>query len=87
MTNRIKNITLGFFILFIAIAGCKESVNQPMMANLAPDTEIFLFPDDFDSLVYRVRNFVNNPYTSEIDIIAVAAWLAAKNMIEYDDLI
>ena len=50
MTNRIKNITLGFFILFIAIAGCKESVNQPMMANLAPDTEIFLFPDDSDSL-------------------------------------
>ncbi len=50
MINNIKNITIVFFILLIAVAGCKENVNEPLLPNQAPDTEIFLFADDQDSL-------------------------------------
>lgn len=34
-------------MVFVA---CKESVNEPLLPNQAPDTEIFLFADDPDSL-------------------------------------
>ncbi len=38
------------FITFLGIYSCSETVNQPLIPNIAPETEIFLFPDNPDSL-------------------------------------
>lgn len=50
MINNIKNIILTLLLLIFVIVSCKESVNEPQLPNKAPDTEIFLFPDNPDSL-------------------------------------
>ncbi|MCF6268145.1 MAG: hypothetical protein L3J41_00370 [Melioribacteraceae bacterium] len=49
MTKNKINITIILFLI-IALIACTESGNEPRDENLAPDTEIFLFPDNPDSI-------------------------------------
>lgn len=50
---KMKNIKLNITIillLIIAVAACTESGTEPRNGNQAPDTKIFLFPDNPDSI-------------------------------------
>jgi len=49
MTKIKINITI-LLLLIIAIVACTESSNEPRDENLPPETEVFLFPDNQDSI-------------------------------------
>ena len=48
--KKARNIYILLFLLLLVVTSCEENVNEPPLPNQAPNTEVFLFPDNADSL-------------------------------------